>query len=56
MSLNPGDRVEWVYNEPSADPSELHGEIIEVIFMYKVKWDDGSVETVDEDDVKKEGT
>lgn len=52
--FNPGDRVQWKYDEPNADPSELRGKVVVVEPRYRVRWDDGSEEWVDSDDIEPE--
>lgn len=48
-----GQRVKWKWNEPSAAPEELRGEIVGVYFTYTVRWDDGDVEKeIGEDDLE----
>lgn len=55
MAFNPGDRVVWAYPErEDQDPAMFHGEVVEIIFMYKVKFDDGTTEVVDTDDIEAE--
>lgn len=53
-AFNEGERVEYAYPEPQAEPSELRGVVVEVIVQYRIRWDDGSTYVHDVDDLKKE--
>lgn len=51
MAFNVGERVRYAWNEPNADPSELVGEVREVVTQFRVLFDDGTEELCDEADL-----
>lgn len=52
MAFNVGERVRYRYQGPNDDPSQFMGEVTEIVFSYRVIFDDGTEELVEADDLE----
>lgn len=54
MTFNVGERVKWRYSSQHDDPSQIRGLVEEIVFQYRVTFDDGTEELCAEEDLEAE--